>query len=116
MPAFEERPVEEAEEAVGAYDIAVEQNTREMDKQEIEEFRRNLSWALGEVRHLSICVHICVVPFSYMSYLGDVMKSCMLKVIALVSVCVSQNRRCQYAKLVFHCASHVLTHCRINPE
>ena len=51
MPAFEERPAEEAVEgAPGEYDLAVEENTAAQDREDIEEFRRNLSWALQEVR------------------------------------------------------------------
>ena len=56
MPAFEERPAEDAEGAMGEYDLAVEENTRLQDHAEIEEFRRNLSWALREV--CVPCIHL----------------------------------------------------------
>lgn len=53
MPAFTELPAEAAAEAEGnAYDAAVEEATRLLDASEIAEFKRNLSWALGEVRSL----------------------------------------------------------------
>lgn len=51
MPAFHELPPEAAAEAEGSeYGAAVEEATRLMDASEIAEFKRNLSWALGEVR------------------------------------------------------------------
>lgn len=59
MPSFEERPAEDAAGSVGEYDTAIEDDTRVQDRQEIEEFRRNLDWALEEVRH---CV--CYTLFS----------------------------------------------------
>jgi hypothetical protein len=67
MPAFEERPPEEAEGlARGEYDLAVEENTRIQDQQEIEDFRRNLSWALGEVPS-SGTVASCFFLFVFLS-------------------------------------------------
>lgn len=60
MPAFQELPPEAAAEAGGSeYDTAVEEATRMMDSSEIAEFKRNLSWALGEVRRRPAARRAC---------------------------------------------------------
>lgn len=69
MPAFQELPPDAAAESSGSeYDTAVEEATRMMDASEIAEFKRNLSWALGEVRRrppaqrdaYATCIEGCV--------------------------------------------------------
>lgn len=51
MPAFHELPAAAAAASEGSeYDAAVEEASRMMDASEIAEFKRNLSWALEEVR------------------------------------------------------------------
>jgi hypothetical protein len=72
LPKFEELPVSEADpQRMGEYEILLNTLAQDQDQHEIDEFRRNLAWDLGEVGiSLSIVIIIVIAIILLLRFLA----------------------------------------------